>query len=135
MADFPAEEMRRAGAQSGVDLLAETKLISGFEMLPTGSFAMLIHINGAQSRSIPADQEGITIGRANTDICIDDDSLSPEHSRILCRNGAWYVKDLESENGTYVDSVRVVSCLLCNGDHLQFGRQSFRFATVEKPGG
>ncbi len=135
MADFPAEKNRRARAQAGVDLTAETKLLSGFEMLPTGSFAMLIHINGPQSRSIPADQDGITIGRDNTDICIDDDRLSPQHSRIFCRNGAWYVKDLASLDGTYVDSVRVVSCLLCNGDRLQFGGQTFRFAKVEKSGG
>ncbi len=92
MADFPAEKKRRALAQTGVDLTVEARLISGFEMLPSGCFAMLVHINGSKSRSIPTDQEGITIGRQETDICVDDDSLSPEHSRIFCRDGGWYVE-------------------------------------------
>lgn len=134
MADFPADKRRRARAQTGVDATVEAKLISGFEMLPVGSFAMLVHINGSQSRSIPTDPDGITIGRQETDICIDDDRLSPEHARIFCRDGAWYVEDLASLHGTFVDSVRVVSCLLCNGDHLQCGEQSFRFVMVAKPG-
>ena len=37
------------------------------------------------------------------------------------------LEDLSSSNGTYVDGVPVVSCVLRAGDWIQIGRTLFRF--------
>jgi diguanylate cyclase (GGDEF)-like protein len=61
---------------------------------------------------------------------LDDDGISRFHARISARGGSRYwLEDLESSNGTFVNGRRVSSCELCNGDTLQLGpRVSFRFS-------
>ncbi len=135
MGNSSGEQTQCTPVNAKIDPTMESKLIADVEMFPAASIGMLLHINGSQSRSIPTGLTGLTIGREKADVCIDDDRLSPEHSRIFSRDGAWYIEDLASMNGTYVDSVRVVSCLLFNGDLVQCGGQRFRFVTVSNPVG
>ena len=54
----------------------------------------------------------IVIGRsrARTDICIDyDNSVSGQHCAIELRGNQFYLIDLQSSNGTYVEGNRVLS--------------------------
>ncbi|GCE20227.1 FHA domain-containing protein [Dictyobacter kobayashii] len=49
--------------------------------------------------------QNTTIGRGPTNtIQISDNFISSEHSRLLFRNGVWYVQDAGSVNGTYVNN-------------------------------
>ncbi len=46
-----------------------------------------------------------TIGRGPTNtISIKDDNISSEHALLEYRNGSWYVKDVGSRNGTFVNN-------------------------------
>jgi pSer/pThr/pTyr-binding forkhead associated (FHA) protein len=38
---------------------------------------------------------------------IDDDYASSRHAQLLPRDGTWYVEDLGSTNGTYLDRQKV----------------------------
>jgi hypothetical protein len=50
----------------------------------------------------------ITIGRAeDSTLVITDDYASARHARLVPRAGQWYVEDLGSTNGTYLDRSRV----------------------------
>jgi hypothetical protein len=50
----------------------------------------------------------ITIGRAeDSTLVITDDYASARHARLVPRNGQWYVEDLGSTNGTYLDRAKV----------------------------
>ncbi len=53
--------------------------------------------------------EGAVMGRerAKTDISFRDESISKRHARIYQDGGAWYLEDLGSSNGTYLDDQRV----------------------------
>jgi pSer/pThr/pTyr-binding forkhead associated (FHA) protein len=53
----------------------------------------------------------ITLGRAHdSTIVLDDDYASSRHARIYPdRDGQWFVEDLGSTNGTYLDRNRVVN--------------------------
>ncbi len=52
--------------------------------------------------------DNLVIGRATTcDLRIDDSSLSRQHCRIHKTNGAYFVEDLGSRNGTQVDGMRI----------------------------
>lgn len=50
----------------------------------------------------------ITIGRAeDSTLVITDDYASARHARLVPRSGQWFVEDLGSTNGTYLDRVKV----------------------------
>jgi hypothetical protein len=69
-----------------------------------------------------------TLGRdVNNAIVIDDPFASGEHAVLTFRGRAWYVEDLESTNGTYVNGVPVERVApLGFGDELQVGEVRFR---------
>ena len=63
--------------------------------------------------------------------CIDDDGISRFHARISVEGEKYWVEDLGSSNGTYINGRRVTSCELNNGDTLNLGpRVSFRFSSA-----
>jgi hypothetical protein len=50
----------------------------------------------------------VVIGRSNDcTLVIDDDYASSRHAQLLPRDGTWYVEDLGSTNGTYLDRQKV----------------------------
>lgn len=63
--------------------------------------------------------------------CIDDDGISRYHARITIEGAKYWVEDLGSSNGTYINGRRITSCELNNGDTLNLGpRVSFRFSSA-----
>ena len=66
------------------------------------------------------------IGRgAHNDIVISDESLSGSHAKILKRDGAWWVVDQGSTNGTYVGGRRV------QGEQQLIGAPDVRFGGIK----
>ncbi len=50
----------------------------------------------------------INIGRAeDNNLILDDETASRHHARIFSRYGKWYIADLDSTHGTYVNDVRI----------------------------
>lgn len=63
-----------------------------------------------------------TIGRANTaDIMLNDPSVSREHAALVRRAEQFWVVDLGSLNGTFVNGKQTAEHPLNPGDHLRFG--------------
>lgn len=69
-----------------------------------------------------------TIGRTgNNAIAIDDGFVSGSHAEIIFEHGSWWLQDLDSTNGTFVNNQPVRSRVrLTDGDILQFGRVRLR---------
>lgn len=72
------------------------------------------------------------IGRhPDNQACIDDDGISRFHARISIDKTRYWVEDLGSSNGTYINGRRITSCELNNGDLLNLGpRVAFRFSAA-----
>lgn len=71
-----------------------------------------------------------TIGRhPDSDISLDDITVSRRHVEIEHINGRYCVRDIGSLNGTYVNQKRVDETELHQGDELQVGK--FRFVFLE----
>ena len=56
-----------------------------------------------------------------------DGSVSRRHSRIFLANGAVYIEDLGSQNGTFVNGTRLdLARLLRSGDEIRAGDVVFK---------
>jgi pSer/pThr/pTyr-binding forkhead associated (FHA) protein len=64
-----------------------------------------------------------TIGRAaGCQISLDDTYISQLHARVFTKDGQWFVEDLGSTNGTYLNTKRVTSPLAVKrGDQIKIG--------------
>lgn len=73
----------------------------------------LVVTHGALSGTrIALDGKPILIGRADdSTLVLDDDYASTRHARISLRGDEWYVEDLGSTNGTYLDRAKVTAPL------------------------
>src|SRR5262249_49397037 len=70
----------------------------------------------------------LVVGRdAGCEIRVHDDSASRRHAVIQQESGAYWVIDLQSTNGTFVNDARVSSHLLCDGDYLHIGNCIWRY--------
>jgi len=73
----------------------------------------------------------ILIGRADdSTLVLTDDFASSRHARLTNRGGKWYVEDLGSTNGTYLDQQRVQGPLLLGpGQPIRIGQTALELRT------
>ncbi len=78
-------------------------------------------------------EKPITIGRSpEADVVILDEKSSRIHCGIRLWDGEFYIKDLKSKNGTYVNEERVDVAKLKPGDRIRVGSMLFSFAQDPK---
>jgi hypothetical protein len=86
--------------------------------------ALVIRAGGGRvGESFPLNADRMTIGRRpDSDIFLDDVTVSRDHALLVRRSGDYYLDDLGSLNGTYVNRHRIESHRLEDGDELQVGK-------------
>jgi pSer/pThr/pTyr-binding forkhead associated (FHA) protein len=77
---------------------------------------------GLRGRAYPLVDE-VTLGRAAAcQVPLEDSYASQVHARVFHRDGQWYVEDLGSTNGTYLNRRRVAGPMVMNRrDRVQIG--------------
>ena len=78
--------------------------------------------------TININNDGATIGRSNDNfVCIPDRELSRRHSCVSFRDGGFYLSDMQSTNGTYVQLIGPYAGRypLNLNDHILVGRTGF----------
>jgi serine/threonine protein kinase len=100
--------------------------LSGFMLSGTsGSLA---------SCAFPVPTSGLRIGRnPDNTIVLDEPLVSRQHAEVVERSGAYWVRDLGSTNGTFVDGVRVFERMLQPGNRIRVGLSEFAFNPVGAP--
>lgn len=72
------------------------------------------------------------IGRSvKNHLTISDNGLSREHAVLINTAEGFYLQDLKSRNGTFVNETAVDKILLKHGDRIRLGKNLFRFLTDE----
>jgi pSer/pThr/pTyr-binding forkhead associated (FHA) protein len=70
----------------------------------------------------------LTVGRRpDSDVFLDDVTVSRDHAVIVRRGDDYYLDDCGSLNGTYVNRRRIESQQLSDGDELQIGKYKLAF--------
>ncbi|RYD50719.1 MAG: FHA domain-containing protein [Sphingobacteriales bacterium] len=93
------------------------------QILPTLTF----DVNGQSVRLVPtgAPQK---IGRSpECALVLTHPTVSKVHAQVQLRDGSWWIEDLGSTNGTYVDDQKITKMLLHNGSKLFLGQVSGMF--------
>jgi hypothetical protein len=82
----------------------------------------------------PAELKRFTVGRVpENDILMNDYAISRSHALVEIRGESYYLKDLGSSNGTFVNG-RLIDdrgTLLKDGDSVIFARYKFEFLSVD----
>jgi pSer/pThr/pTyr-binding forkhead associated (FHA) protein len=88
--------------------------------------------SGGELRRVEVAGSRFTIGRAETaDFQIDSPQVSREHAQLLERSGVWFIRDLNSMNGTQVNGKSVSEALLSDGDLLTIAETDLTFIATK----
>ena len=91
--------------------------------------ALVIRAGGGRvGESFPVEGERLSIGRRpDSAVFLDDVTVSRDHALLIRRGEDWYLDDMGSLNGTYVNRSRIDSQRLEEGDELQIGKYKLTF--------
>ena len=85
-------------------------------------------VAAAGPEEAPRQAKSLTIGRRpDSDIFLDDVTVSRDHALLVRRTGEFHIDDLGSLNGTYVNRRRIESHKLEEGDELQIGKYKLTY--------
>ena len=96
---------------------------------------LFVVLQGAKAGARYAlDDDVVTVGRhPKSDIFLDDITVSRRHAEVRREGARYWVRDVGSLNGTYVNRARTDDAELDDGDELQVGK--FKLVFVHGTGG
>lgn len=129
LASFHADATRRA-----VPAITSGISIDGLSLnLPEDQEIYLRVLEGREKRTVyPVTKPRITIGRANSDVIINDALSSRVHCSLEIMGPTVLLRDLESTNGTLVNGQRIQTVTLSNGSIFRIGGHSFQLVITPK---
>jgi len=84
---------------------------------------IFLKFNEQVLKEIPLDKPRLTIGRKpDNDLVIDNPAVSGHHALIFSQEGAFFIEDLESTNGTFVNDAKIQKEKLKNSDLVAVGQ-------------
>ena len=113
-----ASELFLQKSDSSVRSMIDEICVSGSERA-----MLVIHRGPAQGSRFLLDTDVVSIGRSpESDVFLDDVTVSRKHAQIDRTNSEFSISDSHSLNGTYVNSISVTNQVLRMGDEIQIGK-------------
>jgi pSer/pThr/pTyr-binding forkhead associated (FHA) protein len=103
--------------------------VTAVENLPQGSAMLLVQRGPDAGSRFLLDTDVVTVGRhPDSDIFLDDISVSRRHATFTRTANGYVISDLGSLNGSYVNRDRIDSdVVLSGGDEVQIGKYRLIF--------
>jgi pSer/pThr/pTyr-binding forkhead associated (FHA) protein len=120
----PSEETRHIPVIDADTEEMTTDDVQAVENLPAGSAMLLVQRGPDAGARFLLDTDVVTVGRhPDSDIFLDDISVSRRHATFTRGDSGYVVSDLGSLNGSYVNRDRIDSDVaLTGGDEVQIGK-------------
>ncbi len=88
----------------------------------SGVFPALVFVQGSEQKNIVLNRTPFTVGRkVDKDLVIADPRVSRDHAQITQEGMDFFLVDLGSKHGTFVNGERIQRQKLDRGDRLEFG--------------
>jgi hypothetical protein len=106
--------------------------VSAMEGPPSRSARLLVMRGPNAGSQFLLDQAVTSVGRhPDSDIFLDDVTVSRRHAEFRLENGQFVLVDLDSLNNTYINHEPIDSAVLIHGDEIQIGK--FRLVFLTRP--
>ena len=93
---------------------------------------LILSMDGLVLKEIPLNKERMSIGRkASNDIQIDNLAISGEHAAVVTILNDSFLEDLNSTNGTLVNSQPAKKHFLKNGDVIELGKYKLKYVAEQ----
>ena len=107
--------------------------VGPLEGLPPGSALLVVKRGPNAGSRFLLDAEVTTAGRhPESDIFLDDVTVSRRHAEFVRDGDSFVVRDVGSLNGTYLNRGRIDAAALAGGDEVQIGKYRLVFLTGSK---
>ena len=95
---------------------------------------IILKFNNTVLKELKIDQDEIIIGRdTGNDIQIDNIAVSREHARIIKGPNYYFIEDMSSKNGTFVNGKKINKKFLKEDDEITIGKHSLQNVLEENP--
>lgn len=102
------------------ELKRQSKTLESYKVPP---ITLQSETNGHPLKQTFTDPEIILGRNLSCDYCLEDHTVSAEHTRLIFKQGQWWVEDLRSKNGTFLNQLPVNdSMVITSSDELQCGQ-------------
>jgi len=112
------------------------------ELQKTSALLTNQKVPGIQLKRLDFEEDGmnefnlssITLGRdASCEYLVSDDAVSSHHARLSFHHQQWWIEDLNSTNGTFLNNDPVaVPTVIISGDELRIGKVSIQLTIQNK---
>lgn len=102
--------------------------LAAVQALPPTSALLVMQRGPSAGARFLLDSERTTAGRSTgADIFLDDVTVSRKHAEFVREGSVFWVRDVGSLNGTYVNRQRIDQVVLHAGDEVQIGKFRMTF--------
>jgi pSer/pThr/pTyr-binding forkhead associated (FHA) protein len=89
---------------------------------------IIVSLDDNLIKVIPLNKDRMTLGRRPyNDIVVDNLAVSGEHAALQVIGNEYFIEDLNSTNGTYINEQKVKRQILKNGDSIEIGKYAIKY--------
>lgn len=89
---------------------------------------IIVSLDDNLIKVVPLNKDRMTLGRRPyNDIVVDNLAVSGEHAALQVIGHDYFIEDLNSTNGTYINEQKIKRQILKNGDTIEIGKYAIRY--------
>jgi transcription termination factor Rho len=89
---------------------------------------IIVSLDDNLIKVVPLNKDRMTLGRRPyNDIVVDNLAVSGEHAALQVIGRDYFIEDLNSTNGTYINEQKVKRQILKNGDTIEIGKYAIKY--------
>jgi FHA domain len=89
---------------------------------------IIVSLDDNLIKVVPLNKDRMTLGRRPyNDIVVDSLAVSGEHAALQVIGHDYFIEDLNSTNGTYINEQKIKRQILKNGDNIEIGKYAIKY--------